>query len=340
MPLENCSARNGSVFHQKVVSRIRTNVFARARDSIVVIQIAQGTKHAHGTPLTVRQHQPFFSRAFNLKHLNHRTCACNRVGDDILVYGFGVVRGLLEEGLFANDLDLGLFATRRRIGKVAFVDKIAAQLLLASAGEDAGGAEGLDSIALAGFGAIQVLFVDPLLVAGTVEDADTRPARVNVDGMIFGFLVQSNLQTFIIASVGGDLGGVEREDVIGNSVGRLGLEVHVVDAEIIVEPLGLRFHKLGGNEALVFDLVHDYHQLAWTRDPLGTSGTDLAPFDPLCPRKWEPRSPGSGLAALDSGWHQAHSDGRAVERVCGRASGRPARGPGWAGHWRSWCCSW
>ena len=54
----------------------------------------------------------------------------------------------------------------------------------------------------------------------------------------------------VVLRVSEDLGAEERDNVVGDDLDRLGLEVGVVDAEVSVEPVDLVGYEFTGDKAL------------------------------------------------------------------------------------------
>jgi hypothetical protein len=53
--------------------------------------------------------------------------------------------------------------------------------------------------------------------------------------------------------VGSNLGGVEGGDLVGNDIGGLDVEVNIVDAQLLVEPLNLLVNQGLGEPAALLD---------------------------------------------------------------------------------------
>ena len=99
------------------------------------------------------------------------------------------------------------------VRKLALVDEVAAKLLAIVAGKSGGRAEGLDTVAVSTLGVVDVLLVDALLVTRAIHGRNTGPAGINVHSVVLGLLVQADLQLSVIPSIGGNLGGVEGENL-------------------------------------------------------------------------------------------------------------------------------
>jgi hypothetical protein len=166
--------------------------------------------------LLVGHNQALVPRALNVKELDDGTGA--RAGNlqDLLVDVARVLGSFLEEALVADDVDVGLAGRRVGVLKLALVDEVASQLLVLAAGQRCFRAEALDAVCGVCL-CVQVLFVDALLVLRAANDGDTGLASVDVDGMVGGLLVESDVGDLVVAGVGGDLGGVERVDVVDNA---------------------------------------------------------------------------------------------------------------------------
>lgn len=184
-------------------------VLPGAGQAIVVIQVGEGTEHAHGRALAIGDDQPLLPAALNLEHFDDGAGTGNGSGDDLLVDGLGVGSGLLQETLLADDVDVGLIRVRVGVAELALVHEVAPKLLFAVPGERGRGTEGLYTVTVAVGGAIDVFLIDPLLVARAIDGGETGPAGIDVDGMILGLLVEADLELLVVAGIGGDLGGVE-----------------------------------------------------------------------------------------------------------------------------------
>lgn len=168
-------------------------VFAGAGEAVVVVQIREGREEAHGRALAVSNDESLLAAAFDLEHLDDGAGASNGIDEEFLVDRLGVFGSLLQEELVTDDLNVGLLGVGVRVGELALVDKVATQLLLAVVWQWAGGAEGLDTEAVGSRGSVDVLFVDTLFVAGAVGGSNAGPAGVDVDGVVLGLLVESDL---------------------------------------------------------------------------------------------------------------------------------------------------
>jgi len=69
--------------------------------------------------------------------------------------------------------------------------------------------------------------------------------------------VQPDLFVLVLAGEGGDLGGVEGCDVVGDGLDGLQLEVDIVNAQLVVEPDGLGVDELLGNPSAFADMCSD-----------------------------------------------------------------------------------
>jgi hypothetical protein len=119
----------------------------------------------------------------------------------------------LQEPLVADLFDVGLLGAKGALVKEALVDEVAAQRVLVASGQRAVRPEGLDAVAQLAGRAVEVLVVDALLVARAVDDADARLARVDVDGVVRGLLVEPDLDLVVVPGVGRDLGSIQRVNV-------------------------------------------------------------------------------------------------------------------------------
>ena len=233
-------------------------IFPRAGQAVVVIQVGERAEHAHGGALAVGDDQSLLTAPFNFKHLDDGSGSSNSIGDDFLVDGLGVGGRLLQEALLTDDFDVGLVRVRVGVGELALVHKIAPKLLFVVTRKRSRRAEGLYTIAVGVGRAIDVFLVDPLLVSRTIERRDTGLAGINVDGMVLGLLVQADFELLVVARIGGNLCGVERQNLGDNIVYRLGLEVGIIDSEHVIEPSGFRDDEVTGEKAFFLKLIHDW----------------------------------------------------------------------------------
>lgn len=237
-------------------------VLAGTGQTVVVVEVRKGAEHSHGRSLRVGDDQTLFTAALDLEHFDDGAGAADGIVDDILVDGLGVGGSLLQETLLTDDFDVGLLGIRVGVGKLALVDEVATELLLVIAGERRGRAEGLDPVAVVVGGVIDVFLIDALFVAGAIDGSHAGPAGIDVDGVILGLLVQTNFDLVVITGEGGDLGGVEGEDVRNDGIDGLGLEVGVIDTQHVVEPIGFGDDKITGEEAFFLEEIHDYTQVS------------------------------------------------------------------------------
>lgn len=86
---------------------------------------------------------------------------------------------------------------------------------------------------------VDVLGLKALLVARASNVGSASNTGVDVDGMVVSLHVQSDLLLLVLASEGSNLGGVEGGDVAGDDIGGLKLEVDIINAKVLVEPLNL-----------------------------------------------------------------------------------------------------
>ena len=137
----------------------------------------------------VRNDKSFLPRVRHVEELDDGALPLDNDIDQLLVDVFRVLRRLQHETLLANLLELRLVLARVGIGKVALIDKVAAQLLFLTARKRAGRAKGLDAVAVAALRLVQVFPVDSLLVARAVDYRYAGLAGVDVDGVVGCFLV-------------------------------------------------------------------------------------------------------------------------------------------------------
>lgn len=86
-----------------------------------------------------------------------------------------------------------------------------------------------------------------MLVARAAHAADAGFGGVDVYGVVGRFHVQADLLLLVLPGKGGNLGRVERGDIARNGVDALELEVDIVDAEGVVEPLDLLIDEVVGD---------------------------------------------------------------------------------------------
>lgn len=96
------------------------------------------------------------------------------------------------------------------------------------------GAVSLEPVELVVPDLVKVLLVNLLLVLGAGGLGDPGARVVDEDGAGGGLVVQLNVKGLVLLGVGQDLGGVERDDVVGDHLGGLELEEVVVNAEVPV----------------------------------------------------------------------------------------------------------
>lgn len=135
--------------------------------------------------------------------------------------------------------------------KVALVHKVAAQRGDQRGRDCASRAEGLEPVCRLHGADIQIPLVDLLLVLWAVELADTWPRGVDVERTRVCGSLEVDVERGFVVDAGIDLGGVQRQDVGGNGLHRLLLEVHVVDAQVAVEPRDLVVDNLARDELAV-----------------------------------------------------------------------------------------
>ena len=294
-------------------------VLARAGQAVVVVKVGKSAEQSNGRALAVGDHEALLTASLHLEHLDDGAFSGDGIDEDLLVDGLCVCGGLLEEALLTDDIDVGLFGARVGVGELALVDKVATKLLFAISGQGAGGAESLHAVAVGGGAAVDVLFIDALLVAGAMHGGDTGTAGVDVDGVIGGLLVQTDLQALVITGICGHLGRVQRKDVADDGVDGFGLEVHVVDAQHVVEPVCFGGHEFLGDEAAALELIHHCSQVSRSsfNTPTHKDHAHRPPSASLCPRTRPRHSrslPRTGRDAshrgCPDGWAGARADGQ------------------------------
>lgn len=217
VPVQSILGRVEVDGHDAVAVGELLDVLAARREAIVVIQITHGAEEATGSALLVSQHQPDLGPVVHLEVLNDRTGAGDGFVEDVLVDLTGVFGGLLEEELLTNDVEAGFALSRVLVDKVALVDEVATELLISLAGESTSGPEGLDPEDTLILGGIQILFIDPTLVLGTLNMRDTGERSVDEDGVVSGLLFETNLEPLVITRISSNLGGVEGVDVVDDA---------------------------------------------------------------------------------------------------------------------------
>ena len=179
-----------------------------------IYQIAQSAEQTLRSMLPIRNHKPLLPMLGHLIKLNDGSLPLDYDIEQLLIDILCVLCCLLHETLLPNLFQLRLVLIRVRVRKLALVHKVTAQLLLLTARERASRAESLDTVATAAFGLVEILFIDSLLVLRTINHRDAWFACVDVDGVVGGFLVETNFEPLIVTSVCCDLCSVERMDVI------------------------------------------------------------------------------------------------------------------------------
>jgi len=86
---------------------------------------------------------------------------------------------------------------------------------------------------------VDVLVFEALLVAGAREVGLTGGTGVDVDSVVIGLHVEADLLLLVLSGIGGDLGSVERGNVAGNDSRGLNVEVDIINAQLLIEPLNL-----------------------------------------------------------------------------------------------------
>lgn len=229
------------------------DVLPGAGDTVVMVQITQGAEKAHGSALAERNNQTLLLGSLNVKGLNNGTCACNSHLNDVLVDLHRVLCGLGQEAAVTNDVESGVQRVGIRVNELALVDEVAAHRRGGRWVNLGWRAESLDSESPVLVAAVEVLGLESLLIPWAAGVADTGLAGIDVDGMICGLHVESDLLALIFASRRSDLGGVERGDVALDGLGCLGLEVDIVDAKVLVEPLDLDIDVVLGDPGALDD---------------------------------------------------------------------------------------
>ena len=140
-------------------------------------------------------------------------------------------------------------------GEVALGHEVAAELLRGGRGDAALRAVRLEAVRVFGRRDVQEKLVDAALArrARALGRRQARRARVNerraIPVLIDLLEVDHELRR-VVLGVCEDLGTKECDDVVGDDLHRLGLEVVVVDTQVGVEPVDLVCNKLARDEAL------------------------------------------------------------------------------------------
>lgn len=192
----------------------------------------------------------------------------------MLIYVSSVLRCLLQEPLVRDEIKVRLIRLGIGVFEGCLVDEVTSELLVDVPGKAARRSEGFDAVTVGALGVVQVLFINSLLVTWTAGRGDTRLAGIDEDGVIGGLFVEANLELLVVTGIRSNLGCVQRMNVTDNTISSqktcktryercnsrirgLGREVHVVDAQLVVEPVGLALDKFRRNEALFLHFVHD-----------------------------------------------------------------------------------
>lgn len=100
---------------------------------------------------------------------------------------------------------------------------------------------------------IHVLALQAVFVTGSFDVGLAGLGGVDVDSVVLSLHLEADLLTLILAGESGDLGRVQRHDVAGNHLGLLNGEVHIVDAQLVVEPMNLLVDQRLGNPGSLED---------------------------------------------------------------------------------------
>jgi hypothetical protein len=103
------------------------HVLTGAGHAIVVVEVAEGTEHAHGGAPAEGHDQPLLLRVLDIEDLDDGSRPGDGERDDLLVDLLGVLGRLREEHAVPNDLEAGL--ERRGVGvhEQTLVHEVAAQ---------------------------------------------------------------------------------------------------------------------------------------------------------------------------------------------------------------------
>lgn len=200
-----------------------------------------------------------FRKTLHVEDLNNWPSPIDGQLNDLLVDLLGVGRCLLQETVVGNDLETSLLGVGvlRLLLEEALIDEVASQRRFArgAVADDGGRAEGLDTVLGLAL-VVKVLGLEALLIPGATNTGPTGLAGVDVDGMVVGLHVETNLLLLVLADRGSHLGGVQRGDLVGDGVGDFDLEVDVINAELFVEPVDLLIDDgLGHPTTLLDDLL-------------------------------------------------------------------------------------
>jgi len=215
-------------------------VLSGGGDTVVVVKITEGREKTLGSAGSESKNHSLLVGALDVEDLDDRTGSVHSELDDILVDLLGVGGGLLEETMVGDEFEVGLLGISllRGSSKSALVDEVASEGGLGLGAQESGRSESLNTV-LAGTGVVDVLGLKALLVARTSDVGTASNTGVDVDGVVASLHIQTDLLLLVLASEGSNLGGVERGDVAGDDIRGLKLEVDIIDAKVLVEPLNL-----------------------------------------------------------------------------------------------------
>ena len=104
---------------------------------------------------------------------------------------------------------------------------------------------------------VEILGLKTLLVPGAREVGLAGSAGVDVDGVVAGLHVKADLFLLVLAGRGSDFGSIQGGDVAGDDLGGLNVEVDIIDAQLLVEPLNLVVNLALGDETSSLDDLLD-----------------------------------------------------------------------------------
>ena len=235
------------------------NVLPGARDAVVVVQVREGREHATGCASAESNDETLLSDALDIEDLDNGTGPVDGEFDDLLVDLLGVLGGLLPEAVVGDDLETSLLGVRllRLLLEQTLVNEVAAKTCLGrrAVANDSRRTEGLNTVLGLAL-VVEVLGLEALLIPGTANAGPASFTGVDINGVVTGLHVQTDLLLGILTHRCGYLGSVEGSDLVGNNCGRLNLEVDVVNAKLLVEPVNLVLdNSLGKPSVLLNDFL-------------------------------------------------------------------------------------
>lgn len=216
----------------------------------------ESTEHSSCSSTTERYYETNLLGTLNVKDFDDRSCSGNSKFNNLLVNLFGVARGFSEEHAVGDELQSCLLRRRIRVNKQTLVDEITTHRgsRLSGACQVGRGSECLDTVDIvAGSWSIEVLAFNSMFVAWTINSADTRLTCIDINCVVYRLHVQSNLLDLVFSGIRRNFGSIEGGDVGDDGLDIFGLEVYVVNAEFIVEPVDLIVDKLWWDPTAFFN---------------------------------------------------------------------------------------